>query len=61
MKKNLLIFGLAMALASCGSDSYEDWQNPQHSDPEDAKNVTLAIGNAPAINFGTLTTDSVQL
>lgn len=61
MKKNLLIFGLAMALASCGSDSYEDWQNPQHSDPEDAKNVTLAIGNAPAINFGTLSADSVQL
>lgn len=61
MKKSILIFGFALALASCASDSYEDWSDPQHSDPEASKDVKLAIGNAPAINFGTLTADSVQL
>ncbi len=61
MKKSILIFGFALALASCASDSYEGWSDPQHSDPEASKDVKLAIGNAPAINFGTLTADSVQL
>lgn len=50
-----------MALAGCSSDSYEGWADPQKSDPEDAKNVTLSITNAPDINFGTLASDSVQI
>lgn len=58
MKKSILIFGFALALASCASDSYEGWSDPQHSDPEASKDVKLAIGNAPAINFGTLTADT---
>ena len=61
MKNSLLIFGFALALASCASDSYEAWEDPQHSDPEASKDVTLSIENAPAINFGTLSADSVQL
>lgn len=61
MKNSLLIFGFALALASCGSDTYEDWSTPQHSDPEASKDVKLAIANADAINFGTLNSDSVQL
>ena len=47
MKKSILIFGFALALASCASDSYEGWSDPQHSDPEASKDVKLAIGNAP--------------
>lgn len=61
MKKDILFLGLALALAGCGSDTYEDWGNPQTSGPETEKNVQLAISNAADINFGTLTADSVQL
>lgn len=61
MKNNIILLGLALALASCGSDTYEEWSDPQHSDPESSKDVALALTNAPAINFGTLTSDSVQL
>ena len=52
--------GLALAFASC-SDTYEDWASPQSSEQEAAKTVSMTLGEAPAINFATLSTDSVQL
>ena len=51
--------GLALAFASC-SDTYEDWGSPQSSEQEAAKTVSMTLGEAPAINFATLSTDSPQ-
>lgn len=61
MKKSILFIGLALALAGCGSDTYEEWADSQHSDPEQIKNVKLEVKNAEAIDFGTLVSDSVQI
>ena len=49
----------SISLASCAGD-YDDWANPQSNAQEEAKNVTLTIAPAAAINFTGLTADSVQ-
>lgn len=51
----------AIALAACSGNPYDDWADPQHSDAEDAKTVALALAPAAAIDFASLTADSVQL
>lgn len=62
MKKNIFFLGMAaLALAACSGNPYDEWSDAQHSDPEDAKTVTLAVAPAAAIDFATLTADSVQL
>ena len=61
MKKILSMFGLALLLASCGSDMYQDWADPMSNDPEPGKAVTMTVGQAPAIDYATLTSDQVQL
>lgn len=43
------------------SEDYTDWADPQRNDPETAKTVTLTVSPAAAIDFATVTTDSVQL
>ncbi len=60
MKKSLLYIGMALALASCGSDTYEDWADPQHSS-ESAATVALSVSPADPIKFAEVTTDSVRL
>ncbi|MDT3387855.1 MAG: DUF5115 domain-containing protein [Bacteroidota bacterium] len=60
MKKILLGMGLVLLMASC-SDNYTDWANPQSNAQEDAKTVNLTVNPASAIDFATLTADSVQL
>ena len=55
------MFGLTLLLASCGTDMYQDWADPMSNDPEPGKAVTLAVGQAPAIDYATLTSDQVQL
>ena len=52
--------GLALILASCG-DTYENWGSPQSTEQEAAKTVSMSLKEAAAINFATLSTDSVQL
>ena len=52
--------GLALILASCG-DTYENWVSPQSTEQEAAKTVSMSLKEAAAINFATLSTDSVQL
>ena len=52
--------GLVLLMASC-SDNYTDWANPQSNAQEDAKTVNLTVNPASAIDFATLTADSVQL
>lgn len=47
-------------MAGC-SDDYTDWADPQSNPQEDAKTVTLTVSPAAAIDFSTVTTDSVQL
>ncbi len=50
-----------LALASCDSGSYEDWADPLSSAQEDAQTVTLSVSPASAIDFASVTADSVQL
>lgn len=61
MKKIYFMFCAAMALAGCSNDEYTDWANPQSNAQDDAKTVALSVADASAINFATLTSDSVQL
>lgn len=60
MKKSILFIALALAFASCGN-TYEEWAAPQGNEQEAAKTVNMTLAEAPAINFATLNTDSVQL
>ena len=60
MKKSILFIALALAFASCGN-TYEEWAAPQGNEQEAAKTVNMTLAEAPAINFATLSTDSVQL
>ena len=60
MKKSILFISLALAFASCGN-TYEEWAAPQGNEQEAAKTVNMTLAEAPAINFATLPTDSVQL
>lgn len=62
MKKTLLYSLAALAsisLASCAGD-YDDWGSPQSNAQEEAKNVTLNITPAAAINFTGLTAEKVN-
>ena len=60
MKKSILFIALALAFASCGN-TYEEWAAPQGNEQEAAKTVNMTLAEAPAINFATLNTASVQL
>ena len=60
MTKSILFIALALAFASCGN-TYEEWAAPQGNEQEAAKTVNMTLAEAPAINFATLNTDSVQL
>lgn len=60
MKKSILFIALALAFASCGN-TYEEWAAPQGNEQEAAKTVNMTLAEASAINFATLSTDSVQL
>ena len=60
MKKSILFIALALAFASCGN-TYEEWAAPQGNEQGAAKTVNMTLAEAPAINFATLSTDSVQL
>ena len=61
MKKLLIMASAALLLASCGSDEYEAWSAPQNNSAETTSTVTLTVGEASAIDFNTVTADSVQL
>lgn len=61
MKKLLIMASAALLLASCGSDEYEAWSAPQRNSAETTSTVTLTVGEASAIDFNTVTADSVQL
>lgn len=62
MKKNILFLGLAaLALTACSDNGYDDWADAQSSAQDAAKIVSLALAPAQAIDFSTLTADSVQL
>ena len=60
MKKIFYIIGIALTLASCQQTGYEPWADIQ-SNTENAETVTLTVSEAPAIDFATVSTDSVQL
>lgn len=51
----------ALALTACSDNGYDDWADAQSSAQDAAKTVSLALAPAQAIDFSTLTADSVQL
>lgn len=61
MKKSL-IYGLILtaAVSGCKGD-YDDWADPQGYPQEEAKNVTLTVAPAEAIDMANVTTDSLTL
>ena len=61
MKKILVLASTALLLASCGSNEYEEWAKPQSNAEETANSVKFTVAEAPAIDFNTVTADSVQL
>jgi hypothetical protein len=61
MKKLIYMMGLAAVLASCSTDEYEEWANPQSNAAETAKTVTFSAIAANAIDYNKVTADSIQL
>lgn len=63
MKKTRYIIGLILAtfLASCSSDEYEPWASPQSNAQETAKTISFSATAGSAIDFNSVTADSVQL
>lgn len=51
----------ALLITACGSDEYQEWTRPQANGEEVAKEVKFTVAEAPAIDFNTVTADSVQL
>lgn len=62
MKKILTFVSAAILLISCGSEKYDNWNDPQASEAEQSKTVTFsATGATSTIDFANVTTDSVTL
>ena len=59
MKKLFYILGIGLLMASC-TDDYTDWADPQ-SNTEDPKTASAVVASAGAIDFTTITADSVLL
>lgn len=59
MKKLFYILGIGLLMASCTED-FKDWADPQ-SNSENPASANAAVAAAGAIDFTTITTDSVLL
>lgn len=53
--------GFALLMSSCGSDMYEDWADPQVNPEEPTQTVNVTVTEAPAVDFASLTAETVQL
>ena len=60
MKKILSMMGIALLMASCTED-YKDWADPITNGPEDPISVGISVSPASAIDFATLSAETVQL
>jgi hypothetical protein len=60
MKKLLSIMGAALLMASCTED-YKDWATPFSNGPEEPINMAFSVAPADAVDFATVTTETVQL
>lgn len=54
------MMGIALLMASCTED-YKDWADPITNGPEDPISVGISVSPANAIDFATLTAETVQL
>lgn len=64
MKKLFYTLGIALLMVGCSKDDFKDWATPQGYDPdpeETEKSVNATVTAGEAIDFATVTTDSVQL
>ena len=60
MKKVLFTMGLALLFAGC-SDDYTDWAQPKQNAQEAALSAALNIEPAAAIDYATVTPESVAI
>lgn len=61
MKKIYLMLGAAALLASCSTDDYTGWADPQANAADSTASIVFAATNAADIDFNNVTTDSIQL
>ena len=54
------MMGIALLMASCTED-YKDWADPITNGPEEPISVGISVSPASAIDFATMTAESVQL
>ena len=60
MKKILSVMSMALLLAGC-TDDYKDWAQPFQNGPEEPVSASISVSPAAAIDFATITDETVKL
>ena len=60
MKKILSIMSMALLMAGC-TDDYKDWAQPFQNGPEEPVSASISVSPAAAIDFATITDETVKL
>ena len=60
MKKILSIMSMALLMAGCTED-YKDWAQPFQNGPEEPVSVSISVSPGAAVDFATITDETVRL
>lgn len=60
MKKILSIMSMALLMAGCTED-YKDWAQPFQNGPEEPVSVSISVSPGAAVDFATITDETVKL
>ena len=60
MKKILTIMSMALLMAGCTED-YKDWAQPFQNGPEEPVSVSISVSPGAAVDFATITDETVKL
>ena len=60
MKKILSIMSMALLMAGCTED-YKDWAQPFQNGPEESVGVSISVSPGAAVDFATITDETVKL
>jgi hypothetical protein len=60
MKKILSIMSMALLMAGCTED-YKDWAQPFQNGPEESVSVSISVSPGAAVDFATITDETVKL
>ena len=60
MKKILSVMSMALLMAGC-TDDYKDWAQPFQNGPEEPVSASISVSPAAAIDFATITDETVKL